>query len=260
MAVQFGAVHGPLYGPNPSDNPLVLFPTTSAGVTAYGLPAPTAIWPLQEAASATTADDILGSYDLTAANSPTSGVSTTLQGGTRLAWRFTNGGTTRLDAANVADFNTGSPLVIAGLWKTATNPAANSQVVGARDSTSPNAGWEFYMNTAGAPQLVVDWGASQVTITSATTHTDSNWHPFMVCIDEDGDLRAWFNTDLVAPTEGTLTAGATQVSAKLSVGRGRIASLGCDVAYLVAWTGANAQGWLSTRSAKFEAFKDMVGF
>lgn len=257
MTVLHGPVHNSVfYTFVPAGPPI--YPTTIADVEAWGLPTPTSINALQES-GAGTAVDSLGVNNLTPANAPSQGVATTLEGGTRLGVRFTSGGVTRLDAAAVGVYNLSASLVIGGVALFNSDPAANSQILGQRDSGAPNAGWEWYLGVTGIPRLAHDHGAATTDLAGTGDHTDGNWHPFILSIDETNG-RMWFNTDLTSPAAVNITtASPSQLTSIFSAGRGRLPSVGMDLAYLVFWTGADASGWEANRATYWAAFLDMVG-
>ncbi len=231
------------------------FPSSSAEMTALGVPAPTSIFLLDETGGANFADRV-ASNDLTPQGLATSEAwqnqrAIGLFDGTDLyskrCFETEQASTGSADAANntIFDVDGSTSIAFFVLFKSVLGDApTGSPLILQKRGPNPYPGYELRFDVTGAG--VLDWrvdiGAPAPTeCTVALDHRDGAWHGALAILDWNANSQALYtdlgNTSVVPP------AGSPSNTGIFSIGQGILANApGLQYAYLAVWVGANAEG------------------
>lgn len=217
------------------------FPTTVAGWTAFGATDPTHIFTYDQSSGNET-DHIDGTTQLIPQAAPIQGQTATgLWDGSgmnnRGAVEFTDGDTASMAYDNT---NTGrlDESMSALIVFRATLVSASRIVMGRRDGSAPNLGWELTLqNPSGNLQLVVDSSAGSASFSIIQNFADGAWHYALVTIDVAGNF--YLDTDL-GSNSGVFSGDPDVAGLTMHIGQDRATTCRSQHVYHVLWEGANA--------------------
>jgi hypothetical protein len=230
------------------------FPASAAAMTALGLPAPTSIWTLNEAAG--NAIDQVGANDLT----PVAGIfqdqrAVGLWDGTDLfskgAVETVQGGTQALYAVNNTVFDLDANTSFAFLMVFRGMSTGNRSMMGKRAGAPNFEGYALLINAGGSVSINLDDGPGAGVATVAVDHGDYAWHCALFVIDRNANnLGLW--TDCGADAVNNIAGLGSLTNATIfALGQQLFVAPHLQIAYAAAWLGVNAQGMGAADLANF---------
>lgn len=132
------------------------------------------------------------------------------------------------------------------VWRTPTLSPPNERfLLGARDSSSPFAGYELEHNSSGGVFFRIDGGASTASSTVNNSHFPGAWMACLVVVDRIANTSSLYvSTNATGDTADITGFGSLSAStADFTIGDGRVNNhQGLQVAYHAYWSGSAAEG------------------
>lgn len=218
------------------------FPTTPAGLATIVGQTPGHIYAFNESASPVL--DLAGSANLAEAGTVLYQRETPFYDGSSFSKQsieFPDGSGNRVAGAGVTQPGATSYAVLI-VFSIGTPPSSSRQLVGARDSLSPNRGWEVVIEADGDIAVTIDDDTNAGAATATGNHADGAPHVALLVINRTANtLDLW--TDIASSTGNSIaTVGSvTPTATDVSVGDGRTSAPLMHAHYLAIFTGAAAE-------------------